>query len=204
MPLLFIAFCAAAVPALAEPLNDGLSAYGKGDFATAMRLLRPLADKGDPLAEFMLGNMYDNAHGVPRDDAAALIWYRQAADQGSKGAAAGLGRMYESGRGVPLDYAVAAKWYRYAADRGVGAAQFNLGNLYARGRGVPQDYVQAYKWLDLAATSFVASAKANFDLAIASRDAIAITMTPTQIGEAQRLARDWTSKPEQLLPALAR
>jgi len=165
-----------------------------------MQLLRPLAEKGDPLAEFMLGNMYDNAHGVPQDDAAALIWYRQAADQGSKGAAAGLGRMYENGRGVPPDYTVAAAWYRYAADRGVGAAQFNLGNLYAKGLGVPQDDVQAYKWLDLAATSFVAWTKENFDLAIRSRDAIALKMTPGQIGEAQRLARDWTPKPEQLFP----
>src|SRR5476649_324667 len=102
-PLLIFTVCVIAMPVAADPLNDGLHAYGKDDFASALQLLRPLAEKGDPLAEFMLGNLYYNAHGVPRDDAAALNWYRQAADQGSKGAAAGLGRMYENGRGVTAD-----------------------------------------------------------------------------------------------------
>jgi hypothetical protein len=195
--LLMLAACIAA-PVAAEPLNDGLRSYGRKDFAAAMELLRPLAEKGDPVAEFMLGNMYDNGHGVPQDDAAAMAWYRKAAGQGSKGAAAGLGRMYETGRGVPVDDAAAATWYRTAADQGVSAAQFNLGNLCASGRGVPQDYVEAYKWLDLAATGFVAWAKEKFDLAIASRDAVALKMTPAQIAEAQRLARDWVPKPERL------
>ena len=73
-PLLILAVFVIAMPVAADPLNDGLRAYGKDDFATPMQLLRPLAEKGDPTAEFMLGNMYDNAHGVPRDDAAAFNW----------------------------------------------------------------------------------------------------------------------------------
>ena len=54
----------------------------------------------------------------------------------------------------------------------------------ARGRGVPQDCVQAYKWLSLAAD------QDNVD-AVTDRDLVAAKMTPAQIAQAQKLARDW-------------
>jgi hypothetical protein len=63
-----------------------------------------------------------------------------------------------------------------------------------------QDNVQAHKWLDLAAASFGASNREDVDLATGSRDAIATKMTPEQIAEAKRLARDWTPKPRRLSP----
>jgi hypothetical protein len=57
--------------------------------------------------------------------------------------------------------------------------------MYANGQGVPQDYVAAHMWLNLAA----AQGNAN---ASESRDIVANRMTPEQIAEAQRLAREWT------------
>ena len=48
-------------PVLAGPLEDANAAYGKEDYATALRLFRPLADQGDADAQFMLGGMYDLA-----------------------------------------------------------------------------------------------------------------------------------------------
>ena len=59
-----------------------------------------------------------------------------------------------------------------------------------KGRGVPQDYVQAHMWWNLAAV------KGNTD-AIKNRDVVAAKMTPTQIAEAQKLAREWKPKPER-------
>jgi TPR repeat protein len=56
--------------------------------------------------------------------------------------------------------------------------------MYAEGQGVPQDNVQAYMWFTLAGTAGDAANLKN-------RDLIAAKMTPDQIAEAQRLAREW-------------
>jgi len=54
-------------PVAAGPLEDGRAAYDRGDYATALRLLRPLADQGNADAESDLGVMYDKGQGVPQD-----------------------------------------------------------------------------------------------------------------------------------------
>jgi uncharacterized protein len=90
--------------------------------------------------------------------------------------------MYANGEGVPKDDTEAMKWSRKAADRGNAAAQLNLGLMYAKGLGVPQDFVQAYMWLNL-------SGAHNGDAAH-NRDTLAARMTPAQIAEAQKLARE--------------
>ena len=114
-------------PVLAGPREDANAAYQKQDYATALRLLRQLADQGDAWAQFNLGVMYVNGRGVPKDAVQAVKWYRLAADQGDATAQSNLGVMYASGQGVPKDYAQAVKWYRLAADQGDARAQFNLG-----------------------------------------------------------------------------
>jgi hypothetical protein len=96
--------------------------------------------------------------------------------------------MYARGLGVPQDYAEAVRWYRLAADQGHASAQNNLGVMYATGEGVLQDYVQAHMWYNLAASRPDAEKRA---LAIGVRDNLADKMTPTQIAEAERLAREW-------------
>ena len=102
-----------------NPLAEGVAAYQHGDYATAMRLLRPLAaDQGMALAQFSLGVMYANGNGVLQDYAQAAMWYRKAGDQGDDEAQGNLGAMYAKGQGVPQDYAEAANWYRKAADQG--------------------------------------------------------------------------------------
>jgi tetratricopeptide (TPR) repeat protein len=126
------------------------------------------------------------------DYAEALKWYRKAADQGSASTQFNLGLMYAQGQGVPQDYAEAAKWYRRAADQCLPLAQSVLGNMYVQGQGVPQDYVQAHKWFNLAA-SCETDTKYRAD-AVTERDIIAAKMTPAQIAEAQRLAREWKPK----------
>ncbi len=59
-----------------------LAAYQRGDYATALREWRALAEQGDAKAQFNLGIMYSNGQGVPQDYAEALQWYRKAAIQG--------------------------------------------------------------------------------------------------------------------------
>ena len=62
--------------AAAGPLEDARTAEQRGDYATEMALLRPLADQGNAVAEIDLGLMYEHGQGVPQDFAQAVIWYR--------------------------------------------------------------------------------------------------------------------------------
>jgi tetratricopeptide (TPR) repeat protein len=167
------------------------AAYQRGNYATALRYLRPLSDQGDPRAQSILGLMYYHGRGVSQDDPEALKWFRLAAEQGDAPAQFNLGVMYAEGQGVPQDYAEAVKWYRLAADRGHAQAQYNLGLSYVRGEGVSQDYVSAHTWFNLAASHFPASSTRNHDLAVRNRDLAASKMTREQIAEAQKLAREW-------------
>jgi uncharacterized protein len=105
------------------------------------------------------------------------------------------------------NYVIAMKWWRRAADRGNPSAQMKLAYFLGEGRGgTPTDYTQAYKWYDIAAS--IVGAKIDGLPVAAShngekdnsdqlwyRDQVAKHMTPEQIAEAQRLAREW--KPER-------
>jgi TPR repeat protein len=92
--------------------------------------------------------------------------------------------MYDEGWGVNEDNSEAAKWYRLAAEQGHSGAQANLGVMYANGEGLPHDFVKAHMWSSLAAAQGVAEAMQN-------RDIIAGLMSPEQVAEAERLAREW-------------
>jgi uncharacterized protein len=101
-----------------------------------------------------------------------------------------VGFVYRTGQyGVPVDHVQAIKWLRRAAEQGHELAQSNLGFAYRDGEGVPQDYVQAHMWLNLAAAQ--AKLVAGRNIAGEARDSIAAKMSPAQIAEAQRLAREW-------------
>ena len=118
-----------------------------------------------------------------------------AAEKGDARAQFNLGIMYYLGQGVPQDYAAAVKWYRLAADQGAPAAQNHLASMFEDGHGVAVNYVQAYKWWNLAVSRFTAADKVRRDEAIKNRDRVAANMTPAQIADAQKLAREWKPTP---------
>ncbi len=74
--------------------EEGWTAYERGDYETAVKEFRPLAEQGYAEAQFNLGLMYDYGQGVPRDDAEAVKWYRKAAAQGLAEAQNNLDLMY--------------------------------------------------------------------------------------------------------------
>ena len=133
-----------------------MAAYHRGDYATALREWRPLAEQGSAIAQ-------NN-----------------------------LGLMYSEGKGAPRDYAKAVGWWRKAAEQGYAKAQYNLGVMYDYGKGVPQDYAQAHKWYNLAAFRFPPGE--DHDRAVKDSNIVGICMTPAQISEAQKLAREWKPK----------
>jgi TPR repeat protein len=72
----------------AGPLEDSDAAIKRRDYATALRLIRPLAEQGDANAQYNLGVFYDNGLGVPQDKVRAYMWFNLSAAQGRQGAAA--------------------------------------------------------------------------------------------------------------------
>jgi hypothetical protein len=94
-----------AVPDM-RPVSEHLSEQEiNGDYATALRLLRPLAERGNRQAQYNLAVMYANGWGVPQDEAEANRWYRKAAEQGDASAQSLVGSAYLFGRGAPKDFA---------------------------------------------------------------------------------------------------
>jgi len=147
--LLLILLLSLAAPALAD-FEAGVAAARAGDYATALREWRPLAEQGHRDAQFNLGLLYENGLGVPRDAAAAAAWYKMAAEQGDRDSAAYLGEMYAEGMGVARDDAEALRWYVQAAELGHSASQYNVGLFYALGRGAEPNDVEALAWLTVA------------------------------------------------------
>ena len=92
-----------ALPVWAD-FQNGLDAYNRGDFATALKEWQPLAEHGNASAQYNLGLMYHTGQGLPQDYAEAAKWYRLAADQGYAQTQTNLGWMYAKGTGVPQDY----------------------------------------------------------------------------------------------------
>jgi TPR repeat protein len=138
--------------------------------------------------------MHSDGLGVTKDAVKAVKWHRKAADQGRATAQESLGFAYLVGAGVTQDFVEAGKWFRKAAEQGNADAQNRLGAMYKTGLGVPQDYVLAHMWFDLAVSRFRSDDTVNRRLAEDSRNDVAAKMTPAQIAEAQRLAREWKPK----------
>jgi len=131
--------------------QKGVDALERGDYATALKEMTPLAEQGNAGAQYNLGQMYRMGLGVLQDDKTAL------------------------------------KWYTLAAEQGVAPAQYALGVMYLEGQGIPQDYVRSYMWFNL-------SAAAGAEIAVNGRDIVTKMMTPSQIEEAQKLARECVAK----------
>ena len=129
------------------------------------------------------------AQSNPQSESQKIAETRKAAEQGNAYAQGNLGFAYAKGEGVPQDYAEAGRWFRKGAEHGNAYAQYYLGLLYFIGKGVPQDYIQAHMWANLAAAA--STGEGAQKEAANLRDEIADKMTPEQIAEAQRLAREW-------------
>lgn len=145
--------------------EDGVSAYRSGDYEIARELWTPLAQNGDADAQNNLGVMYYKGEGVPRDGIEAAKWFQFAAEQGHAKAQSNLGAMYVQGWGVEPPFDGAMNLYKYFTER-------------------TNNMPLAHMWFSLAA------AQGNTKAAL-FHDWVAATMTPDQIAEAHRMAREW-------------
>ena len=172
--------------------DDGVAAYERGDYATALQEWLPLGEQGDKRAQFQLGEMYAVGKGVVQDYAEAFKWFSMSSEPGHAVAQHWLGTLYMNGLGVPKNDAEAVKWFLEAAEQGFVESQHNLGYMYANGLSVPQNRVKAYMW------ALILKRNPGFDdpanALAASLDALEDQMTSTQISEARALADEWSEK----------
>ncbi|MBL8258620.1 MAG: sel1 repeat family protein [Candidatus Competibacteraceae bacterium] len=98
------------------------SAHERGDYTAELAIIRPMAEKGYPFAQFNLGVLYDEGKGMPEDNAKAMEWYRKAADQGFSQAQVNLGIMHQHGEGTPASPVAAYFWFALAEKQGDGQA----------------------------------------------------------------------------------
>ena len=96
--------------------------FAADDFAATKKK----AEAGDAIAQSILGLMYHNGNGVPKDSAEAVKWYRRSADQGNLVAQTNLGLMYANGEGVPKDLVQAHVWFNIAGAADDEVAKKNL------------------------------------------------------------------------------
>ena len=110
------------------------------------------AEQGDPMAQYLIGTLYqDGAGGVAADPRRAFDWFEAAALRGNIKAMHDLAIAYAEGRGVARDPSRAAAWFNRAAEQGYVDSQFDLAVLYERGDGVRQNPIAALRWYLIAA-----------------------------------------------------
>lgn len=104
---------------------------------------------GDVVAQHILGMMYGQGNGAPKDDEKALYWTLLAAEGGLANAQFSAGTMYFEGRGSPTNESRAFYWYAQAAIQGDASAQMVLARMYSEGVGTAKDEAKAQHWFRL-------------------------------------------------------
>lgn len=139
----------------AQSVKSGIDAWQRSDYAGAVAIWRPLAEKGDPDAEFNLAQAYRLGRGVPTNLAAAKTWFERAAAQGHVDAQTTLGLLlFQNGnQGEGL------KWLKQAADQGEPRALLVYGTALVNGDGVTQDPILGYAYVSRAAAQGLEPAK---------------------------------------------
>ncbi len=140
-------------PALGDVtrLQQADESIDQGRYVRAIRLLRPLSDRGSPAATNRLGQLYYLGKGVRADADRAFRLFDRAAHADDPDAMFRLGRMYLLGEGPARSMTdtdrQSAIWFFEAARRGHAEAQYFLALLFLAGTGVEREPDEAIKWL---------------------------------------------------------
>ncbi|EZP72251.1 Sel1-like TPR repeat protein [Sphingomonas paucimobilis] len=161
MKQMWATLAAGMMAALAQPaaadVKTGVDAWQQGDYAKAVAEWQPLAQAGDPDAQFNMGQAYKLGRGVSANMGTAIQWYRKAAEQGHVRAEDNLGLlMFQQG-----DRASALPYLQRAANRGEPRAQYIVGTALFNGDLTPKDWVRAYALMTRASAAGLAQATAS-------------------------------------------
>lgn len=173
-------------------LAVGVEALQSGEDGAALSTLTPLADAGNPKAQYWLADMYEHGLGVKTDMTAAIAWLDKSAGHGFVPAEQRLGELYLYGDETLQDFSRARTWLQQAALAGDGAAQRDLGQIYALGLGVPANNPEAYGWYENAVIH-------GDGMAAHLRDDLVSRMSPNDITKGEQIAKTLAAeiKPSQ-------
>ena len=142
-------------PVSAQSVKTGIEAWQRADYAGAVAIWRPLAEKGDADAQFNLGQAYRLGRGVPLDLGAAKSWFERAAASGHLDSQTTLGLLlFQNG-----DHPEGLKWLKKAAEQGEPRALLVYGTALYNGDGVTQDQVLGYAYVSRAAAQGLGPAR---------------------------------------------
>lgn len=122
--------CAGPNPNPGERTAD--IAWEKHDYATALDILKPAAQRGEPWAQLRMGVAYELGSGVIKDIPTAIMWYEKVASQGSEG---------DWANGQLVGPAGNPGYFNQNSDALI--AKFQLAHLFLRGEGVLVDPAKA-------------------------------------------------------------
>lgn len=128
-------------------------AQGADALKQAVVLFSSAAERGYAESQVMLGNLYTEGTGVPKDCAQALNWYRKAAATNNPAALAGIGYITASGCAGKKDPKTAVQYYSRAAAMGNPFAMLSLAAMYDTGQGVGKDIKKALEYYTAAASA---------------------------------------------------
>lgn len=165
--VLVTGFLLCSLAATAEPLAEASQAIDAGQHGKAIQLLTPLANAGNPQAQYRLGLLHYHGQGVPEDERLAISLWKKAASQGSAEAMFQIGNAFllgtQAAKLVADPDREAATWYFQAASRGLSEAQYMLGHLFLAGKGVAENRREAINWFRKAASQGHDEAKKALD-----------------------------------------
>lgn len=128
--ILFFGLAANGPVAHAGSWEDATAAFAKKEYAAAMKLMRPLAEKGNALAQYQIALMHKMGLGISKDAKEAKKWSRLAAKQGNADAQALLGSLYYKAEGGESPDVVRAYiWYDASAGQGSAEAKKEIVSL---------------------------------------------------------------------------
>ncbi len=124
-------------------LASGIAAFEAKEFRRSLQLLQPLAQGGEPEAQYRVAIQYQAGLGVVPNPSQAYRWMREAAEQDHGLALHGIGIMYLFGECVEKNPREAAHWLQRAADQGLVGSMAALASMYEQGLGVEKDAARA-------------------------------------------------------------
>lgn len=172
-----------AVSTAQAGVKEGVDAWQKGDYPTAVAEWRDPAKAGDADAQFNLGQAYKLGRGVPLDLKIAEGWYAKAARQGHQQAEVNYGLVLFQND----DRESALPWIAKSAERGDPRAQYVYATALFNGDNVAKDWVKAYAFMARAAA-------AGLPQAIASRREMEKFITPEQRTQGMTLAESLSAQ----------
>ena len=143
--------------------DPAYEAFDLGRYQTALELAKAASERGEPQAATLIGRLYQEGLGIPRDDVQAATWYRRGAELGDINAIFAFGVMLDEGGALKKDRDGAAKMFESAAAKGHIVANYNLAMLFLMGEGKPLNPRRALAHLTYSADKGLP--QAQYDLA---------------------------------------